>query len=641
MFASLLLRASALRLVLGFVLATALVGRAQAREPDQPLLWNAPVALSPQCGFLSDCARFDSIGLHVANSTLLRGNGDRSFAHIQDLVRLSVTLLDVLELGGALGGHFVHDEAGDSHTSTAPARLFARLRLWPWPWVSLKGGLVIAASFERSLVSQRLGAAEPPGLDINTARLVFNRSFRFVEIEGGAGAVWGAVPDGRWVNLELFASVALTLFADPNDPNERLRVFVQALYRQPLARPDGSQGLRDGYALAGAQLQSGSGYRFGLGIGPQLLGSGAGALVMFDFSVSWGLRYRNPLAQWLAGQPRYVPSFFMDLVGFDPVLGPDGCVYTDPDPLHPERPQRKITCIGQPDPHDPKRILLRDGRTLPVGAHLWIRGRSVVSQHGEAQVGELSAAEAVRYHLGRALDKALSTKEEETGQPCVFQADILNGVTDPGMAAVLAGDPMGGAAAMLGTELGRLIKCGDLKALGGSGILPFLGRIPLKKGPMPYRGTLPGQDEAEHLTPAALPGRTALPDKARSHIFYGDLDKRDQAKGWHYEPSADPKKGTYVIEDTRSASDKYGVYEANVMIEGVKKGARSTFFPKDWSEQQVEAAILEAYEKRAPEGKGSKNRYVGVLSNGMAIVMDLDAKGSITTAFPKIKRPEP
>ena len=35
-----------------------------------------------------------------------------------------------------------------------------------------------------------------------------------------------------------------------------------------------------------------------------------------------------------------------------------------------------------------------------------------------------------------------------------------------------------------------------------------------------------------------------------------------------------------MIEGTRSPPDAHGVYEANVMIEGVEKGPRSSFFPK-------------------------------------------------------------
>ena len=303
-------------------------GQLPPRAPDNPLYLTPPLASSAQCGFFAECGRFDDIGLHVLNTFGLRGSQDRRFAAVSDWVRVSLTLLDVAEVGGALGGHFVHDEAGDEHAATAPARLFARLRLYPLPWVSLKGGLSVATSYDRSFVSERLGAAEPPGMDLNTARLTFHRSFRFVEIDGGAGMLWGSVPDGRWVSLELSASIALNLFTDPSDANERLRVLVQGLYRQPLARPDGAQGIREVYALAGVELKSGSGYGFGLGIGPQVLNAQAGALVQFDVRVSWGLRYRNPIAESLAGRRR-IPAAWMDLFYTDPVLRADGCIYIE------------------------------------------------------------------------------------------------------------------------------------------------------------------------------------------------------------------------------------------------------------------------------------------------------------------------
>jgi hypothetical protein len=37
--------------------------------------------------------------------------------------------------------------------------------------------------------------------------------------------------------------------------------------------------------------------------------------------------------------------------------------------------------------------------------------------------------------------------------------------------------------------------------------------------------------------------------------------------------------------------NQYGVYEANVVIEGILKKGRSSFFPKDWTQEQVEKAI--------------------------------------------------
>lgn len=92
--------------------------------------------------------------------------------------------------------------------------------------------------------------------------------------------------------------------------------------------------------------------------------------------------------------------------------------------------------------------------------------------------------------------------------------------------------------------------------------------------------------EAEHLSP---PERVASPlsDKARSHIYIGDVSK-GEGKGWHYEPTGDAAQGTYVVESTRSASDNNGVYAANVFIQGIKKKSRSSFFPRDWTQEEVE-----------------------------------------------------
>jgi hypothetical protein len=93
-----------------------------------------------------------------------------------------------------------------------------------------------------------------------------------------------------------------------------------------------------------------------------------------------------------------------------------------------------------------------------------------------------------------------------------------------------------------------------------------------------------------------------------------------------------PQKGTHVIEGTESAKDKHGVYEANVEIEGIKKGARSSFFPDEWSQAQVEKAIQEAYANRQFDPL-SRN-FHGHAANGIKIEMQLDAKGWITTAYP-------
>src|SRR5262249_38685066 len=158
----------------------------------------------------------------------------------------------------------------------------------------------------------------------------------------------------------------------------------------------------------------------------------------------------------------------------------------------------------------------------------------------------------------------------------------------------------GGQGALLGQTLDRWITCGpDAAGSGTFGLPPLVGAFSLGKGAgRPLRIEVTNPDAVEHTQPVQA-GQPALGNKARSPILYGNIDK-GKSTGWHYEPSADRSKGTYVLDETRSAPDKHGVYEANVVIEGVKKGPRSTFFPKDWSEDQVEKAILEAYEKRVP-----------------------------------------
>src|SRR5699024_10594954 len=68
---------------------------------------------------------------------------------------------------------------------------------------------------------------------------------------------------------------------------------------------------------------------------------------------------------------------------------------------------------------------------------------------------------------------------------------------------------------------------------------------------------------------------------------------------FHYEGFSSSKGE--VIADTRTEEDKFGVYEAEVMIDDVEKQSnqgRSSFFPEEWSSQEVVLAINEAHETR-------------------------------------------
>jgi hypothetical protein len=160
----------------------------------------------------------------------------------------------------------------------------------------------------------------------------------------------------------------------------------------------------------------------------------------------------------------------------------------------------------------------------------------------------------------------------------------------------------------------------------------------LRRGALRYRGqTGDGEGVLEHAQPVK-PLPAALPSDVRSHIFHGEVDtKGGRSLGWHYEPSADRAKGTYVKEGTRSAPDKYGVYKANVVIEGVLKKEQSSFFPKDWTPEQVERAILEAYENGKPK-PGLPWIIEGTATDGMTIEIRTQG-GRIRTAYPVYKGP--
>ncbi len=370
------------------------------------------------------------------------------------------------------------------------------------------------------------------------------------------------------------------------------------------------------------------GYGFGLGGGPQFLGQQKGGLVLASFDISWGLRYHNPISEADAGRPPWIPGVWMNLFYVDPVLEADGCVWTDPNPVI---GRLQIKCVGQPDPSDPRTIVFADGRRFPVGTHVWIRNDGLLVTQRLETVAQLDKDTTDRALFVQKLGHMLYRATKKEGKPCAFKADILRG-TDPGLASQIANDDFGGAAALLGVEFARLILCGDDSVMSGAGFLPYLGKG-LRRGPLRYRGQ-PGEGEEviEHAQPVK-PADSALTDKARLHIFSGDVDtKYGKSQGWHHERSADRSKGTYVIEATRSAPDQHGIYKAKVVIEGVEKKDISSFFPKEWSQEQVENAILEAYANRQPT---RSVRYEGFSKSGVKIEMWLDGKGAILTAYPK------
>ena len=117
--------------------------------------------------------------------------------------------------------------------------------------------------------------------------------------------------------------------------------------------------------------------------------------------------------------------------------------------------------------------------------------------------------------------------------------------------------------------------------------------------------------------------------KSIKHILEGEVNKRNKAVGYHLEnmPTA---RGT-IVDSTRSNTNKYGIYDAEVIIDGVNKQAKSSFFPVDWTPQQVIDSINEAY-SNMESYRGSM--FKGKTSFGFEIGIYLDKDNKIATAFP-------
>lgn len=123
-------------------------------------------------------------------------------------------------------------------------------------------------------------------------------------------------------------------------------------------------------------------------------------------------------------------------------------------------------------------------------------------------------------------------------------------------------------------------------------------------------------------------------EKSLIHIFEGDINRRGQAGGYHY----DMVEGTSgsIIEGTKSpALNDAGVYEAKVEVNGIPKEGNegySTFFPDRMSPQEIVDTINEAYSNKV---LAHGNKYIGKSSNGLKIGMYIrKSDGRIISAFP-------
>lgn len=344
---------------------------AQSASTRQPVL----LAMGARCGFLVECSHFDEIGLHLGTGAAFRTDAPRSYWDAQGALRLSLTLGDLAEGGVAVVGHIRSDGGSGLPLSSSPIALYARLRLLPLPLRALAWSpLRLALSYQHDLVAEPFGQNEPPGISRGTLRLVAGvagQSLGRVDVDGSIGLIM-AQPDAsrpRLVAFDLGAAVSVWLWRGVDHaPAEEFRLTGEALTRFSLSQAFPSEH----NLLVGFLGKSVNGYGGGVAIGTQVFDRQAGFLAVARLQISWGKKHKNPWAERKAAEPVTTPAFIWKLLGaIDPVLGHDGCVWTDPTP---EQPSRKWFCIGTPALDDSSQIVVKGGQRIPAGTHLWEMG---------------------------------------------------------------------------------------------------------------------------------------------------------------------------------------------------------------------------------------------------------------------------
>ena len=171
----------------------------------------------------------------------------------------------------------------------------------------------------------------------------------------------------------------------------------------------------------------------------------------------------------------------------------------------------------------------------------------------------------------------------------------------------------------------------DASNTNGSGNKNESGNTPVDPIKPDEKDDADGQKEYSSKDLKKLTGTEIFNSTAIEHIFMGNVNSSGKGSGYHYDMLTDSPGE--IIEGTRSKLDKNNVYTAQVEVDGHKKDGISTFFPDDWTPQEVVDAIAEARQEALKTGKKSGSYYVGH-SRGLQINMYLDSNKKVVTAFP-------
>ena len=120
------------------------------------------------------------------------------------------------------------------------------------------------------------------------------------------------------------------------------------------------------------------------------------------------------------------------------------------------------------------------------------------------------------------------------------------------------------------------------------------------------------------------------------HIFDGSINSKGKATGFHYSRIEDSKGK--ILDGTRSKKDANGVFTAKVEVDGVKKDGFSSFYPEDWTPQEVVDAINTAYADALKDSSNPQGSIWIGHAGDIEIDMYLDGNRKILTAFPVLQR---
>ena len=146
------------------------------------------------------------------------------------------------------------------------------------------------------------------------------------------------------------------------------------------------------------------------------------------------------------------------------------------------------------------------------------------------------------------------------------------------------------------------------------------------------RSSESGQNNTQRRASSSKHWSDTRPEINLRHVFEGEINRKGKPVGYHSRPGGYDAANAR-IKSIKSKPNRDGVYTANIeILDGNQwKGKFSSFFPDSMSEDDVVAAILNAYNNSKDP---NKQPWSGPSGHGFQIQGYTTSRGGINTAFP-------